>query len=363
MPQALAEILHAIGIADPQGWGWRSVVLTFLIAATVTWRFTPTVRRFALKAGWADAPGGRRRHQGPLPNAGGLAVYAGVVLALITAFLLRPTLLDDVLVKILSILLGGSLLVLVGFIDDQFELTPRFRLVAQTVAALVLYAAGVRIEAAFSYPIDPVLSLLLTLFWVVGITNAMNLIDGVDGLAGGVAFIAAMGLLAASAQFESRAAATLILAGLAGAALGFLRHNLPPSKIIMGDAGAYFFGYTLAAASIMGNVKITTAFALVPVALFLLVPIADTTWVVIRRVRRGQNPLATPGRDHIHHWLLDHGLSNLAVVIVLWSITLAASLLALWLQKISSAAIAATALASVLALGFVLWRRKLGEKR
>src|SRR3990172_6345394 len=116
---------------------------------------------------------------------------------------------------------------------------------------------------------------LLSRVWIIAITNAVKLIDAVDGLAGGVSFITAMSLLAVSAQFEAKAAATLLVAAMAGAALGFLRHNFPPSRIIMGDSGAYFFGYVLAASSILGDLKITTIFALFPTVMFLLVPLID----------------------------------------------------------------------------------------
>ena len=358
MPELLARLLADLGVADPAGSGWKVVVLTFALSALITWRLTPRVRDLALRVGWADEGGGRRQHAGRLPNAGGLAVYAGVVGSLAVASAVRPIVVEDVLIKLLAVMLGGTLLLFVGFLDDQFELSPWIRLAAQTLAALLAYGAGVRIEAAFGSPLDPLLSLFLTWLWLVGITNAMNLIDGLDGLAGGIALITSVGLLFASAQFESRAAATLVLAALAGAALGFLRHNLPPSKIIMGDSGAYFFGFVLASAAILGYVKVTTVFSLVPVALFLAVPILDTTLVFLQRLARGKNPLSTPGRDHLHHRLLARGLSTWRVVALLWGLTLLANLLALWLQGIPPAAIAASGLLAGGLLAFVAWRRR-----
>ncbi|HHO57565.1 MAG TPA: undecaprenyl/decaprenyl-phosphate alpha-N-acetylglucosaminyl 1-phosphate transferase, partial [Oceanithermus profundus] len=290
MPTFLRHYLESLGIADPTGSGWWTVVLTFLVAAVATWRSVPALVRFALRVGWADAPNERRLNREPLPNVGGLAVFGGVVLALMVALLLRPNVLDDVLLKLLVILFGGSLMVLLGFIDDQYGLPALFRLGVQLAGALLLYAGGVRIDATFGYPIDPALSVGLTLLWVVGITNAVNLLDGVDGLAGGVSLITAIFLLAASAQFETRAAATLLLAAVAGAVLGFLRHNLHPSRIILGDAGAYFLGYVLAATAILGNLKISTVWALVPTALFLAIPILDTTQVFFRRLAARKNP-------------------------------------------------------------------------
>jgi len=192
---------------------------------------------------------------------------------------------------------------------------------------------------------------------VIGITNAVNLMDGVDGLAGGIAFITAMSLLAVSAQNPQWAAATLVLAALGGAALGFLRHNFYPSRIIMGDAGAYFFGYVLAATALLGSLKITTVFSLVPTALFLLLPILDTTQVFIRRLLRRQNPLSTPGKDHIHHRLLARGLSQRRTTVILWATTLALNLMAMRVQGLNPLVIGVTAAGIASLLGFTVWRR------
>ena len=351
------DLLRSLGIADPSGTGWLAVVFTFALAWGVTWRFIPAVRSFALRVGWADQPNARRLNREPLPNAGGLAIYAGVVAALILASLLRPIVIEGVLAEVLSILLGGSILVLVGFIDDQFGLPPLFRLLTQILTALLLVANSSGIEATFGNPIDPLFSIVLTVLWVVGITNAINLMDGMDGLAGGVSFITAMSLLAVSAQFPTRAAATLLLAALGGAALGFLRHNFHPSHIIMGDAGAYFFGYVLAATSILGNLKVTTVFALVPPVLFLLLPVLDTTQVFIRRLMAGKNPLSTPGKDHLHHRLLALGLSQRRVAVTLWGLTLVANWLAMKLQGMTPMVIHSTVVGIVMLLGFTVWQK------
>ena len=363
MPTLLRHYLESLGIADPTGSGWLTVVLTFLVAAVVTWRSVPALVRFALRVGWADAPNERRLNREPLPNVGGLAVFGGVVLALTVALLLRPNVLDDVLLKLLVILFGGSLMVLLGFIDDQYGLPALFRLGVQVAGALLLYAGGVRIDATFGYPIDPALSVGLTVLWVVGITNAVNLLDGVDGLAGGVSLITAIFLLAASAQFETRAAATLLLAAVAGAVLGFLRHNLHPSRIILGDAGAYFLGYVLAATAILGNLKISTVWALVPTALFLAIPILDTAQVFFRRLAARKNPLAHPGKDHLHHWLLARGLDQHRVAVVLWALTLASGTLAMRVQGMSWTVTLTAAAGAALLLAFASWRRRRAARR
>ncbi|MEH2195189.1 MAG: MraY family glycosyltransferase [Nostoc sp.] len=353
----LDNSLKSLGIADPSGTGWLAVVFTFLLAWLVTWRLIPTVRKFALRVGWADQPNARRLNREPLPNAGGLAIYAGVIAALVLASLLRPIELQNVLAQVLTILLGGSILVLVGFIDDQFGLPPSVRLWAQIVTALLLVANGISVKVMFGTPIDSLLSMSLTVVWVVGITNAINLMDGMDGLAGGISFITAMSLLGVAAQFNNRAAAILVLAALGGAALGFLRHNFHPSRIIMGDAGAYFLGYVLAATSILGKLQQNTVYALIPTVLFLLLPVLDTTQVFVRRLLAGNNPLSTPGKDHLHHRLLAWGLSQRNAAFTLWSITLFFNLVAMRIQGMSLAVMMTTAISIILLLGFTVWQR------
>lgn len=353
----LYSFLQSLGIANPKGYGWLSVIFTFLLAGGVTWCLMPAVRSFALKVGWADQPNERRLNREPLPNAGGLVIYTGVLAALVLANLLRPIVIQAVLAQILTILLGGSILVLVGFIDDQFGLPPWFRLSVQVLTAFLLIANGIRIEAKLFTPIDPILSTLLTVLWVVGITNAINLMDGIDGLVGGVSFITAMSLLAVSAQFPTRAAATFLLAALGGSALGFLRHNFHPSRIIMGDAGAYFFGYVLAATAILGNLKVNTVFSLVPTALFLLLPVLDTTQVFVLRLMAGKNPLSNPGKDHLHHRLLARGLSQRGTALTLWAVTLITNFSAMKLQGMTLLPALVTLGSIIMLLSFTVWQR------
>jgi UDP-GlcNAc:undecaprenyl-phosphate/decaprenyl-phosphate GlcNAc-1-phosphate transferase len=354
----ITNFLHALGIANPGGSGWIVVILTFIIAGLAVWRFMPRLRLFSLQVGWADEPNSRRLNKEPLPNAGGLAIFAAVTVALVVSALLRPISIPHVQIDVLAILLGGSFMIIAGFIDDQFGLPPVFRLMVQLVAALLLVSVGIRIHVVFGGHMARSLSVIFTVIWIMAITNAMNLVDGVDGLAGGVSFITAMSLLAVSAQDQSKAAATIVLAAVAGAALGFLRHNLPPSRIIMGDSGAYFFGFVLAASSILGGLKVTTAFSLFPTVLFLFLPLLDTVVVILRRLIKRKNPISSPGKDHLHHRLLARGFSPARTIMVLLGVTLAANVLAMGVQGLSVQVILVTTVGILLLLGLVTWRRR-----
>jgi UDP-GlcNAc:undecaprenyl-phosphate/decaprenyl-phosphate GlcNAc-1-phosphate transferase len=360
----LNDFLRSLGVARPGDTGWLTVLLTFVLAALCAWLLMPSVRSFALKTGWADQPNFRRLNKKPVPNAGGLVIFIAVITALVLATLLRPIEIDQVKAQVLAILLGGSLLVLVGFIDDQYGLSAVIRMVVQLLAALLLVVSGIRIDISFGGSLAPLLSGLITIVWVMAITNALNLIDGVDGLAGGISLISALCLVAVSAQFEARAAASLLLAALGGAALGFLRHNLRPSFIIMGDSGAYFFGYALAASSILGTIadpgaaapvgdRMSPVLSLLPTLLFLLIPVADTSQVIVRRLLRRQNPLSSPGRDHLHHRLMAHGLSQRSTVYILWAAALVGNLAAMLVMGMTWRVIGVTALGIVLLLALV----------
>ncbi|KEF34375.1 MULTISPECIES: MraY family glycosyltransferase [Deinococcus] len=362
---SLRDLAAALGIADPTGRGFLSVLLTFLTAWLFTWRFIPRVREFAIKVGWADQPNERRLNKEPLPNAGGLAIFAGFLVSVVVAWALRPIVIEQVNIQVLAILLGASVLVLTGFIDDQFGLSPLFRLIVQTLAAMLLVVNGLVLNFN-AIPFLPVLpeavngplSVALTLLWVVGLTNAVNLMDGVDGVVGGVGFVTSLVLLVTAAQFPDRAAAVVLLAGLAGAALGYLRHNFNPSRIIMGDAGAYLFGYTLAAVSLLGTLKFSAGASLLVPLLVMALPILDTTQVVIGRLARGiRNPLGHPDKTHIHHRVLARTASARRTAVILWTVALWCGVIGMLAQGVPLAAIAGTVVACVFLLWFVAHRR------
>ncbi len=338
-----------LGVSGSLEAGLFPVIAIFITAILVTWFFVPRVRGFAVEKGLGDKPNERRLNKEILPNLGGLTVFAGVIAALIVATALKSQILATVNVQVLAIILGGAILVLIGFIDDQFELPSMFRLGVQFLCAGLLVVNGIRIDITF---LPTWADTALTLFWIVGITNAVNLLDGIDGNVGGLGFISSICLLALSAQFSTRAAATLILAALAGACLGFLRHNFNPSRIILGDAGATFIGYTLAAVSVLGTVKIAAFASLLAPVVILLVPIIDTTQVVVKRIMRGVRP-DTPGKDHLHHLLLKRGFDQRRSVLILWGATLFLNVVGMVLQHARPIVIIVTVFGVVVMLAFV----------
>nr|WP_189642390.1 MraY family glycosyltransferase [Deinococcus piscis] len=360
-----------LGIAEPFGRGFLSVLLTFFTALAFTWMFIPRLLKFALEKGWADQPNERRLNVRPLPNAGGLAIFAGFVVSLVVAWAMRPIIIQDVNIQVLAILLGGSWLVLVGFIDDQFGLSPLVRLLVQTLAAALLMVNGLMIDfnaipflSVVPESLNGPLSALVTWLWVVGLTNAVNLLDGVDGVVGGVAFVASMVLLVTAAQFPDRAAAVILLAGLAGSTLGYLRHNFNPSHIIMGDAGSTLLGFTLAAVSLLGTVKATASASVLLPLLVLALPIVDTTQVVVGRLARGiRNPLAHPDKTHIHHRVLARTASARKTALTLWALSLGFGLLGMAAQGVDAVPIVVTGLGVAGLLVAVAYTRVLAHRR
>ncbi|CAM3787979.1 MraY family glycosyltransferase [Deinococcus saxicola] len=362
---SLSAFAQQLGIAALFGRGFFSVVVTFLTAWLFTWLFIPRLREFAVQVGWADQPNARRLNTEPLPNAGGLAIFAGFIVSVIVAWALRPIVVEIVNIQVLAILLGASLLVLVGFIDDQFGLSPLSRLLVQVLAAVLLIVNGLKIDfnAIPFLPVVPEainapLSIFLTVLWIVGLTNAVNLMDGVDGVVGGVGFVVSTVLLATAAQFPDRAAAVVLLAGLSGAALGYLRHNFNPSRIIMGDAGAYLFGYTLAAVSLLGTLKFSVGASLLVPLIVLALPVLDTTQVVIGRLARGiRNPLGHPDKTHIHHRVLARTASARRTAVILWGVALACGMAGMALQGVRWPVILVTGVLIAACLWFVAHRR------
>lgn len=296
-------------------------LLTFAAAFFVTYLLTPVVRTFALKWGAVDIPNNRKIHTKPIPRLGGVAISLGFFSAVIFALIwanysgsqLEPTV-------IAGIILGSLILLIVGIIDDVKPLRATVKLFFQIIAALIIICFGVEISFV-SNPFNGIMALgfftiPITLLWVVGLTNAINLIDGLDGLATGVTAISAMTLFFVAIRTHQIGAAILMLA-LAGAALGFLRYNFNPASIFLGDSGSLFLGFVLASAAITGVFKSTLVVALIIPVLILGVPIFDTLFAIGRRLSAGKHPFVADDK-HIHHILLRAGLNKREVVLSIY---------------------------------------------
>lgn len=285
---------------------------------------TPIMRRLALRTGTVDKPTARKIHINPVPLLGGLAIYLAFVLVLLF-FGDR-----DYVNQVVGILVGASLMSFMGVLDDRWGLGSYIKLAGQLLAASILIYSGVQVSIFGNW-----LDVAITLIWIVGITNAMNLLDNMDGLSGGIAMIAATYFTLLAAMSDQYLVGALA-AALAGACAGFLYYNWNPAHVFMGDAGSLFLGFMLAAVGIKlrfpsSSVTITWMIPL----LVLAVPIFDTTLVFVSRLRRGKNPLTTPGTDHLSHRLAARLGSKREAVLVVYLIGGAAGLAAVFVSQAS----------------------------
>lgn len=311
-------------------------IWAFLIALFVALIATPAVIVLAAKTGAMDAPDARKVHKGPMPRIGGLAIYCGFMVAIL-AMLNFAELTQEVANGVIGLLLGGTLIVIIGLIDDYKNLPAKVKLLGQILAACVVVYFDVRIDVITDpfgdYLYLEYLAVPATVFWIVGLTNTVNLIDGLDGLAAGVSTIASITIMLVALQ-EDVMIVALFTAALAGAALGFLRYNFNPAKIFMGDTGSMFLGFILAGISVIGAVKCTATIALIVPILALGLPIMDTTFAIIRRYRGGV-PIFKPDKGHLHHRLLDLGFSQRQAVLLMYVISALLGLSAVALNEVS----------------------------
>jgi UDP-GlcNAc:undecaprenyl-phosphate GlcNAc-1-phosphate transferase len=299
------------------------------VGALVTFVLTPLVRQIAIAYGLVDTPGGRKIHSTPIPRLGGVAIFAGVMAAMAVQaageFYLGwgGTLIGGgtARVRILGVLVAMMVIFLVGLIDDIATLSPGLKLLGQVLAAGIAVASGLRI----AYVGNPfggglvslgLLAAPVTLIYIVGFTNVINLIDGLDGLAAGVTGIAAASLLLLAAQ-SNRLEAAALAAAVIGVCAAFLRYNFHPASIFMGDSGALFLGFTLSAISLMGVMKSSATIALAVPLLIIGVPIFDTASAIVRRVLH-RRPIQEADRGHIHHRLLGRGFDQRQTVLIIY---------------------------------------------
>lgn len=301
------------------------------LAFGIAFLLTPGVIKLAPKWGAVDRPNFRKVHNRTMPRMGGLAIYLSFVLTLLFTQPLNDT-------RLIGLLIGSTLIVLVGLADDIWNLSPRLKLCGQILAALVLVVMGIEVQ----YITNPLsgglvslgfLAAPLTVLWLVGVTNAVNLIDGLDGLAAGVSIVAATTLAIVGWRAGQIGIAVWALI-LAGGTLGFLRYNFYPARLFMGDSGAMFLGFNLAALSLLSFTKSTTAFSLIIPFIILGIPILDTLCAIIRRSVAGQ-PIFQADKEHLHHRLLELGLSHRKTVLIIYALSATFSLSAIALTYFS----------------------------
>ncbi len=312
----------------------KSFIAAFVVAALVGGVLTPLVRRLALRIGAMDKPGGRHVHGQSIPRLGGLAMAAAFFAPLLGLFFVESGVAQAFTQetrKVLGLFIGGTAMCAVGFIDDTRGLRALQKLYAQVFVSVVAFACGFRIEAVFlpiigSLPMG-IFALPVTVLWIVGVVNAVNLIDGLDGLAAGVVFFAGLTNFII-AWISGNTLVSLLMASTMGAVVGFLFYNFNPARIFMGDSGSYFLGFVLAATSLMGAPKASTAVSLLVPVVALGVPIFDTLFAMVRRFLE-RRPIFSPDRGHIHHRLLDMGITHRRAVLIIYGVSVVFTLSAI----------------------------------
>ncbi|HEY9722158.1 MAG TPA: MraY family glycosyltransferase [Oscillatoriaceae cyanobacterium] len=338
-------------------------LVTLLVAWLATDLLIPWVTRLAYKLGRVDTPDARKVHTVPIPRLGGVAIFLGFSIAVAAIEWLVPGPLFPRTGPYVGLIAGGALIFLLGIADDLKPLPAKFKLLMQIAAAGLAVYFGVRIDF-LSNPqgglilLAPSIAIPLTIFWLVGITNTINLIDGLDGLAGGVSLIAASTTAVIAWQTHQPLIALVAIA-LIGATIGFLRYNWNPAKIFMGDSGSLFLGFTLATLSVIGVLKLVATAALLVPVLILGVPIFDTAFAIVRRALQ-RRPIFSPDRGHLHHRLLGLGLSQRRAVIVIYGICLLLGGTALTLTGIHEGVVVLGTAVGLLAWGLSgLWGKSL----
>jgi len=339
---------------------WLRIVITFFIAFICSLFLTPQTRRFALKFHIIEKSDSRKIHKRIITCLGGIAIYLSFIVSLLcTLFFLPSKLVSSYLHYFVALVSGGTIILILGVFDDIKGANARTKVGWQLIAAFVTSSIfGIRITY-FTVPVLGrielgMLSIPFTLMWVVGITNALNWIDGLDGLAAGTSSIACIAL-SIIAWRAGRLTSVVMLIALLGATLGFLRYNFYPAKVFMGDGGSNFLGFILANVSIMGSLKSAAILSLLVPILIFGVPIFDTLFSVGRRIYLKRSPIA-PDKDHFHFRLLKLGLTHRQAVLIIYFISLILSVCAILLAQSSSLTSLSIVILIVGSLGIVSWR-------
>ena len=314
---------------------WGDIAIAFLLAFITAFVITPYTIRLAKKVGAVDAPDDRRVNKRTMPRLGGLAVIAGFLVSAL--YLIASTCVegkidffeDGLNVKLFGILSGIIVLGIVCYIDDVKDIKPLTKLIGQVIAALMVVLSGVVINN-FTIPfkensiiINEVLSYMITILWIVGITNAINLSDGLDGLSSGITLLSCISLIIVFSLNQSPIIAIILTTALAGAIVGFLPYNFNPAKTFIGDVGSNFMGFMLSVISILGVAKTYTAIVLIAPIMVLALPIFDTLWAIIRRIVKTKSikGVFKADKGHLHHRLIARGYTQRQSVLILYGIT------------------------------------------
>ena len=358
---------------------WGDIAIAFLLAFVTAFVITPHTMRLSKKVGAIDLPNDRRINKKPMPRLGGLAVISGFLVS--TIYLLIMMSLENNLnlfgtenyyLKLIGFLIGIILLGITCFIDDSKGIPWYVKLIVQIISAIIVAICGIRIEN-ISLPfvenkivIDQVFSYILTVGWIIGITNAINLIDGLDGLSSGVCLISCLSLLIIFSLNGSPILAIILITALAGAIVGFLPFNFSPAKTFIGDTGSNFMGFSIAIISILGVAKTYTAIVLIAPIIVLALPIFDTLFAIVRRIVKGKSIKAVmkPDKGHIHHRLMARGYSQKQAVLILYGITAILGMFAIILLEsgIWKALSFALLICAIAAIGYRDIARVMGEK-
>lgn len=296
---------------------------------------TPFIIKFAKKTGALDVPDSRKVHKEPIARIGGCAIYIAFTSVILVYFFINGMLTRE----IIGLLVSGSFIFFVGIIDDYKNIPAKVKLLGQIIAALI-FAVAFDVKIGFiSDPFGDYLFLEefavpVTVIWLVSLTNTVNLIDGLDGLAAGVSAIACFTLFLVAME-QNVFLVSFLTAALLGSAVGFLYYNFNPARIFMGDSGSMFLGFILAGISVIGPTKSAAALSLIVPMLALGLPIMDTAFAIIRRKRAGE-PIFKPDRGHLHHRLLDLGLSQKQAVLLMYVISALLGLVAILLTLVNA---------------------------
>jgi len=296
-----------------------------VIAFIVSYILTPYIARVGKKENMVDRPGHRKVHEEAIPNLGGIVIFFGFLLSLLFVVPIEG--------QYKTLLIGGVIILLLGIVDDIVDLSPKYKFIIQLVPALlvVIYNSnlinGFIVHQLASLDLLGYLIYPLLILWIVGITNSINLIDGLDGLACGVSIIA-LGTFLILGLLQNMEILNIITIALLLSMLAFLKYNFFPAKIFLGDSGSTFAGFMLASVSALWAIKGENAFFLIVPVIILALPIFDTLFAILRRYR-GHRPIFQADQGHLHHRLLARGIEHKKVVILLWGISLAFSIIAL----------------------------------